>query len=169
MKLDVKADIRAIQRDLKAIAPLVQKSTVRALSRTVQHVQSQSVKNIANAVSVPQKVIRQRSKISKASPWQLSATLSMNLFPIPIIKLKPKQTKRGVTVARHAYPSAFIAPMPSGHMGVFQRLGKKRLPIQEIKLTINPPADHLISQQLNQSSRYFKKTLEVDLKWRFRR
>jgi hypothetical protein len=169
MKLDVKADIRAIQRDLKIMAPVIQKSTVRALNRTIQHVQSQSVKAIANAIAAPQKVIRQRAKIFKANAWQLSAKLSMNLFPIPIIKLKPKQTKRGVTVARHAYPSAFIAPMPSGHTGVFQRLGKKRLPIQEIKLTINPPADHLISQQFNQSSGYFKKTLEADLKWRLRR
>ena len=169
MKLDVKTDMRAIQRDLKAIPPVIQKSTVSALNRTIQHVQSQSVKAIANAVAVPQKIIRQKAKLTKANGWQLSAKLSMNLLPIPAIKLKPKQNKRGINVAKQAYPSAFIASMPSGHQGVFQRLGQKRLPIQEVKLAINPPAEHLIGQQLNGSSAYFKKELEADLKWCLRR
>ena len=158
-----------MQRDLNAMPPMIQKSTVRALNRTIQHVQSQSVKSIAQAVAVPQKLIRQKMKTSKAKPWQLSAKLSMNLFPLPVMKLKPKQTKRGVTAAKQAYPSAFIATMPSGYQGVFQRLSQKRLPMQEIKIAINPPADNLIGQQLNQSSGYFKKTLEADLKWRLRR
>lgn len=169
MKLDVKTDLRAIQRDLKVIPPVIQKSTVRALNRTIQHVQSQSVKAIANAIAVPKKIIRQKAKIAKANRWQLSAKLSMNLLPIPAIKLHPRQTKRGVNVAKQAYPSAFIAHMPSGHQGVFQRMGQKRLPIQEVKLAINPPAEHLIGQQLNGSSAYFKKELEADLKWRLRR
>ena len=89
-----------MQRDLNAMPPMIQKSTVRALNRTIQHVQSQSVKSIAQAVAVPQKLIRQKMKTSKAKPWQLSAKLSMNLFPLPVMKLKPKQTKRGVTAAK---------------------------------------------------------------------
>ena len=57
--------------------------------------------------------------------------------PTPLADFGARQTKRGVTVvirkggSRTLIPGAFLATMKSGHVGVFTRVGKARLPIQE--------------------------------------
>lgn len=56
--------------------------------------------------------------------------------PIPLIKYPHSQRRDGVSVgvnrgARSVLRGAFIARMPSGHIGIFRRDGRKRLPISE--------------------------------------
>lgn len=56
--------------------------------------------------------------------------------PIAIAAFRHRQTKTGVTFYSHkSAPSrlggAFIARVGAGHVGVFQRRGKERLPIEE--------------------------------------
>ena len=55
---------------------------------------------------------------------------------IPIMAMKAKQTRKGVTYRsqgkRKLIPSAFIATMPSGHRSVYKRKGKPRLPIAKL-------------------------------------
>lgn len=66
---------------------------------------------------------------------------------IPLVKLgatgpEPSRGKGGgVTVpGLGAFPHAFLAKMPSGHRGVFERKGKVRLPIQELTTESIPSA-----------------------------
>ncbi len=54
---------------------------------------------------------------------------------VPLGKYPARQTKKGVSVQvnqgqRKLIKGAFIAKMKSGHVGVFQREGRARLPIQ---------------------------------------
>jgi Prophage minor tail protein Z (GPZ) len=57
---------------------------------------------------------------------------------IPLIDFRTSQTARGVRAAKpygkaQVFKGTFIATMPGGgHRGVFRRVGKKRLPIQEM-------------------------------------
>lgn len=56
---------------------------------------------------------------------------------VPMKTYPARQTKKGVTVQvnagkRKLVKGAFIARMKSGHVGVFMRMGKKRLPIEEL-------------------------------------
>jgi hypothetical protein len=56
--------------------------------------------------------------------------------PIPLSAFPYRQTRRGVTVsvnngARKLVRSAFVATLASGHVGIFRRRGKDRLPIDE--------------------------------------
>lgn len=48
----------------------------------------------------------------------------------------PRQTKKGVTAKawgkRKLYRHAFMAQMKSGHMGIYRREGRERLPIKEM-------------------------------------
>lgn len=56
--------------------------------------------------------------------------------PIPIVAFRHRQTKSGVTFYSHTsgphrVDGGFIASMKGGHVGVFKRVGKERLPIKE--------------------------------------
>ena len=61
--------------------------------------------------------------------------------PVPLGKFPHIQTARGVSVrvnvggATKRIKSAFVATMGNGHVGVFRRKGKARLPIQELWTT----------------------------------
>lgn len=57
---------------------------------------------------------------------------------VPLVAYPARQTKKGVSVEvnrgkRTLVKGAFIATMKSGHKGVFQRRGKARLPIRELR------------------------------------
>lgn len=65
--------------------------------------------------------------VEKASVTRPVATLRASGKPIPLIEFDARQTPEGVTVAvkngRKLIPGAFIATMPSGRPGVFERIG----------------------------------------------
>ncbi len=68
---------------------------------------------------------------------QLVFELAVKGDPVPLSKYPARQTRRGVTVEvnrgkRTLIESAFLASMPSGHKGVFVRIGRERLPIDEL-------------------------------------
>lgn len=57
---------------------------------------------------------------------------------VPLAFYPHRQTKAGVSVEinpgqRKVIKGAFVATMKSGHKGVFERMGKKRLKIEELK------------------------------------
>lgn len=63
-------------------------------------------------------------------------TMKVSGEPVPVSVFSIRQTRKGVKVAINQGQSkiikgAFIAQMNSGHIGVFRRRGKDRLPIDE--------------------------------------
>jgi signal recognition particle subunit SEC65 len=63
--------------------------------------------------------------------------LNVSGEPVPLVAYPNRQTKKGVSVEvnrgkRTLVKHAFKASMASGHVGVFKRKGKARLPIQEL-------------------------------------
>jgi hypothetical protein len=79
-----------------------------------------------------------RVKIAPANTLQdLEWRMDVSGAPIPLVEYPHRQTARGVSVAvnqgrRKLVKSAFEATMKSGHVGVFLRRGKGRLPIDEL-------------------------------------
>lgn len=58
--------------------------------------------------------------------------------PVPLVAYPYRQTKKGVVVEvnkgkRTLVDGSFLATMRSGHLGVFRRKGKARLPIEELR------------------------------------
>ena len=105
------------------------KAIVRALNKTIRPVATAGIRVMAKEMRVPQKAIRKHSHIRKATFQQKRATITMSGRRIPIMTFGARQTKRGVTYkgrsgGRQLIPGAFIATMPSGHVGVFKRTGQ---------------------------------------------
>ncbi len=118
---------QAIER-LKAKAPI---ACARALNRAIASANTVMVREIGQFTSLKASEVRDRIGVEPARPDRLRARLSASYKKVPLIKFgasgpEPSRGKGGGVTARLGgtrtrYPRAFIATMPSGHRGVFQR------------------------------------------------
>ena len=80
---------------------------------------------------------------------------------------------RGVTAkvgpSRTRYPHAFLAQMRSGHLGVFQRVGRTRLPIRELR---GPSIAHVFGKYvavgIARGEEQLKKNLQSEFRFALR-
>ena len=127
-------------RDIKREMAKAQRSATNKLMRKASVAASKKVREV---YVIKARDLKQFTKIRRASGSRSTATLIITGSPIGLIHFGPKQVRRGVSVrikktsGRKVVKSAFIEVMPSGHIGVFQRVGKGRLPIKELK-TLSP-------------------------------
>lgn len=134
MEITFNADaaIRAMQqRPLRA-----QRAIVRTLNRTATSGRAAMATAIAQDLGIKASDAKAAIGMRLAGAAQLRIRLSASLTRLPLSKFTPKSTGRGVTYkigrgGRSRLEHAFLATMASGHVGVFLRAGKKRLPIQE--------------------------------------
>jgi hypothetical protein len=79
------------------------------------------------------------ARVNKALPilyGKLAWRMDVSGKPVPLADFPHRQLKRGVKVQVNQgrwtlVKSAFVATMKSGHLGIFRRRGKARLPIDE--------------------------------------
>lgn len=137
MKLDIRADVRDVERALDRLPKLTGRAVTRAMNYAIRKAQTEAARAITRDVpGIKQRRVRDamRLKLARANQW--TAAVSARGARIPIIDLAARQTQRGVTYrtkqGRRLIPGAFLATMRSGHRGAFKRAGKRRLPIQEL-------------------------------------
>ena len=130
--------------EIKNGAPRV---IVRSLNKTAAKAKTEASKEIRKVVTLKAKTVKDAIKITKPNFKNLSAKLTISGRPLPLINyglaknifvkggglgaragIKVKVRKnRGI----EKHPNAFFAQMKSGHKGIYERKGKKRLPIEE--------------------------------------
>lgn len=108
-----------------------------AVNGAARSVRSKSASLIAKESGLRKKDVTPALMIRPYSkPSTLSATVRGSGAPLPLIRFKAKQQKKGVKASAWGnaklYPGTFIATMKSGHTGVFARTSRKRLPIKEL-------------------------------------
>lgn len=122
----------------------VPKGTERALSnaanRAIAKARTETFKGVTSEYKITKKVISEYTKdsIKNATTSDLCATLIFAGKQIPLYKYsltKPKHPGKGKVFAgqktARAFEEAFIAKMSSDHIGIFQRTGKARKPIEQ--------------------------------------
>lgn len=117
---------RAITGALASIPNGLPSALSRALNKVAKPVESLLVKDAARQTGFTQKVIRRKNiRLRRARYQNLTAEVRVFGRGIPVMMLKARQTRRGVTFkgisGRELIPGAFIATMPSGHKDVFKR------------------------------------------------
>lgn len=123
------SDLERAQIYLRGIKGALPKVMERSLNKAIRGVRTDTSKEIRREVTAKAKHVNRTFKIYKASAKKgiLAAALESTGKRLPMIAYQARQTKRGVSVkinrqgGRHLIPHAFIATMPSGHTGVFQR------------------------------------------------
>mgnify|MGYP003146303067 FL=1 len=166
MNISVESNIKTLSRRWRGLQKkTVQKATVTALNKMGKEVFGKTVKELSAVTGVkPQKKVRSKMKLYKASSDHLKARISIKDQFLNLIEFGAKQTKKGV---RHKAwnrsqlaKGAFIASgRSSGKRLVFAREGEKRLPIRGLpgpslpieyfKSGVNKIMDRLVRKRFN--------------------
>lgn len=113
-----------------------------AINRGLSHTKTQAFKQVKTVYAVKQSALNEATttKAQRASTGNLAGYISFSGVKIPLYKFQVtpkapgtgKKVRAGVMKGGGAtFDNAFIAEMKSGHIGIFERITSKRLPIEE--------------------------------------
>jgi hypothetical protein len=132
MSLDLTLEgVDQIVADFKAAPEKWTRASVRAMNRAMASARTVMVRAVANDTGLKQKDVRDAIPLTEATYTRFEARIAASLKRIPLIKFNargPEPSRgrgRGVSYrlkgSRGRLPHGFIATMPSGHRGVFER------------------------------------------------
>jgi hypothetical protein len=143
MRIELRSNAKAIADRVALDSDEFRTATMRSLNRAADGLRTDASREIRKEYQIKAKDLTPAFATKKASKADLVAVVSASGRPLALYAFGARQVKSGVSVAvrkgtRKVLRRAFIARMPSGHIGVFMRDGSKRLPISE-KYTVSIP------------------------------
>ncbi|APR98991.1 phage tail protein [Wolbachia endosymbiont of Folsomia candida] len=165
--LTISNDTNQTIKDINATEQQVRLAAVRALNKTALWLKSQAAKEISEEKQIKLTVVRKRLRIIKARASTLEVIIKANLYAARASSLgSMRQTKMGTKAGKYMFDNAFIATMPEGHRGIFKRKGRAALPIQEVKLPLEPEASKIVKELVNyEVEAIFEKFLQRELNY----
>ncbi len=131
-------DIARVEKTLAGMPKVAGRVLSRSLNKTLAGIKTDASAEIRKELNVKKETVDSTFSLQKATVSRLSASIESTGRPLPLSKfLGTKQTKKGVSVrikkgrSRKVIKGTFMATMSSGHVGVFWRVGKERLPISQ--------------------------------------
>lgn len=138
----------------------VPRASAQAVNRVAGRAVSRSVRVVAKDARVPQKLVRQRARIRKATSRKPRALIRVNRGNLPAIKLgvasarlsRRKRDKYGansvLAVGRFRFPGAFIQQLKNGRWHILRRTTKSRYPIEVVSIPLAVPLTDAFRQEL---------------------
>lgn len=140
--INIEVDSKKVTEALDVAPKKTGIALLRALKKGGKEAKTLSNRVIAKDMGIKVGDVRARIRLEVPTAQTLSAKLRASLKRIPLIKFgargpEPSRGRgRGVTYrgkgGRKRHPHAFIATMPGGHRGVFERKGEGRLPVRQL-------------------------------------
>ncbi|MBW1712587.1 MAG: phage tail protein [Deltaproteobacteria bacterium] len=147
MTIDIKSDLKRLAKMGRSMGKQAPKIMAAALNDTAKKTRTEVRKAVRTRYNVKAGRLNKALSTVKAKPQSLEAKVVARSQVIGLIHFgarpsRPaaegaRRPKKGVsfTVTRQAgrsmIPGSFVARMKSGHLGVYVRKGRARLPIQE--------------------------------------
>ncbi|WP_264688346.1 phage tail protein [Wolbachia endosymbiont (group A) of Sympetrum striolatum] len=155
--IEVNENIERIIHNIDVNKAKIELAAVRALNKTALWLKSQAVREISEEKQIRLKVIRKRLRIIKARKSTLKVLIRAYLYDVRMRNIKQAKI-------RTAFNDAFMATMPRGYRSIFKRVGRTALPIQEVKLPLEPEASRIIENLVNyEVERIFEKYFTHEL------
>lgn len=138
----------------------VPRASAQAVNRVAGRAVSRSVRVVAKDTRVPQKLVRQRARVRKATSRKPRALIRVNRGNLPAIKLgvasarlsRRKRDKYGagsvLAVGRFRFPGAFIQQLKNGRWHILRRTTKSRYPIEVVSIPLSIPLTNAFRQEL---------------------
>lgn len=152
-----KKAFRRLEHALKGVKNGFERAAVSAINRTLTTGRSRIAKRVGDELKIRRKALlqqrrsRQVMRLDKATRSRISGAIKLTRVPIPLIEfasaanrvptVEKKRRKPPVVQVRKGgqkerLSNAFVARMPSGHVGIFERKKQgdsrsRRLPIEE--------------------------------------
>lgn len=150
----------------------LQRAQVRALNKTVRWIYGKFARHLQSelrsteGLQLTQKILKDRMRQALAKGSKLQARLWMGLYNLPLIKFgKGRRSGAGYRVKSRFVGGGFRATMRSGHEGVFYRLGKGRLPIQEATVKVRAASSTVLSRLLPLAEQELDKKMQQELNY----
>jgi hypothetical protein len=128
VQVDVRDNVRQVVARMNAWRDdVVQRAIPLALNRCAEMAKTAAAKELAGRYKLKSREIKAAIGVTRATAGRMTATLRIKRKPVPLIAYGARATKDGVSVtikgSNKRIKGAFIATMPSGHRGVFKRVG----------------------------------------------
>ena len=160
IKIDIVAgDLEQTVRALEANSPAARRALIRAVRRVVKSAGTQATRDIAKRSDIPVRALRQTNRVFTRLPFntqrdQVSGSVWVGYKPISARMVgELRQEDGGAWAGKYYFERGFIAQMKksSGLRSIFERRGRRRLPIDEgkVALTIAEP----VMRQIERASR----------------
>ena len=138
-RLDVPSDVAALNKRYTELErKLIPNAFNQATNEVMKKIKTKWVNLIAKKSGVAKKLITKRTTFLKATRRFTSAVIYIKTRAVELSEVgKLRRTKKsGIRVGRRHFPHGFVATMPGGRTGPYQRKGKDRLPIERINIEI---------------------------------
>lgn len=146
--------VREVAKNLKKVEPITKKAFLSALNRTTQMTRTEASKNVRKTYRIKAQDVNKTVTVKRGSVSNLTSELKWSGANIPLIKFRAspnKVTSRRPRVLKAAVKRAGLKPIrgafiakAGSHIGVFERTGKKRLPIEEL---FGPSTPSMLGQE----------------------
>jgi hypothetical protein len=192
--IDARIDFRVMGEALDATIREMKLGAATSINRSLMKARTQATREIAqNARIAPQRVVRRRMKIDRAKPNALVGTLRVGIREVSVAHLAGamdtgevgrserrafsdqqvgkyglrRQMGSGVKAygGRH-YPDAFLAKGRGDVWMAFRRQGKRRLPLEALKINIQEEARAAIARLMPLAGQWARDMLEREIKFR---
>lgn len=162
---DKRGEIMAIKGLDQAIDNLsrVRKNAIPAASAmTINRVATtainQSSSQVARETKVRRKLVKERSRLKRATVRNPNAKIIVNRGDLPVIKLGIRMLGRRpnsiLKAGQHRYQRAFIQRLKNGRWHVMQRVaGKNRYPIDVVKIPMAAPLKQAFDENVDRIRR----------------
>ena len=143
VSIDIRHDLGEVAVSLDRLkAGVTDRAALRALNRAATTVQREGGVEIRKVYNLPAKEAKRQFRLRRATPGKLVAVIGVSGRPVPLAAFGARRLARNavsvkvlrvgarklVRGKRALAGQAFIQTMPSGHVGIFQRLpGKRRM------------------------------------------
>jgi hypothetical protein len=137
LEVRVEMDTGLVRALLGALsAPAFNEVAALAINDTVKNAQVEAAQQIAPLMGLPSKDVKEAFSFQLATPGHLEGSLVARGKAIKMIRFNPRVSRSGVSIRiagkTETYRHAFRATMPRGHVGIYERRGRERLPIREL-------------------------------------
>lgn len=145
IQTDAKQKLREARRELKRIESAIPKAYSAALNRTNQHLRTEASREIREKYNIRARDVNNKNNVilRRSTSNSLDTAIKWRGKNVPLINFRtnPRQVpEKAPRVLRAAVKrsgmkpikGAFITRVKSGHVGVFLRAGRRRLPIREL-------------------------------------
>jgi hypothetical protein len=181
IKIDTSEIVQA-QKALEALGDAARPLIAKSLNRSTQGVRTDASRMVRQRYNIRAKDVRTSFKIITASREGLSAAAIATGSAISLWRFGPRPATPGrrprigvsvkVTQTRQKIPGAFVARMPSGGIGVFQRKDRARLPIKKLYGPSVPQMlshDQVLPEIQSGAADRFNKTLDHEIDFYLRK
>ncbi len=166
----VQIDTEEFAQKLGATIKQLRVAARRAAAKTRNWLQTQLLRELADAVGVPKKPLRLRYRRGKKQAAFSEATSHAILWigtnPLEAQKAgKARQTRKGSRAGRHFFEKAFVANVYGPGEKIWRRKGASRFPVVKMTIPLHGEMEEILPRYERPAAEKFQQYFEHELKF----